>query len=1075
MTKQKMPKCLTGLLGMAVVLAPAFRAIHAGPRPGADAAARILDQTGLKGGLIVHVGCGDGKLTAALRANESFLVHGLDKDPENVTRARRYVRSLGLYGPVTIDRLSDKRLPYADDLVNLVVVDDSPAVSMSEIMRVLAPKGMACTRKGGKWSTITKPWPEEIDQWTHYLHDASNNAVAQDTRVGPPRRLRWVCGPLWARSHEFNSSLCAMVSAGGRLFYIFDEGLTGITTPSVSEKWTLIARDAFNGVLLWKRPMPDWGSTSWRKRALRAIPATVPRRLVAQGQRLFVTLGYDAPVSVLDGATGQLLATYPDTEPAHEIRCLDRTLILRKGPNIVMALDTDTGRKLWQASGKIQPLSLTALAGRVFYQAGTELFCRAVRTGDVLWQVPTAAAAALVIADDRCILLVGAKGIQAFAADTGKTIWTVPQRPPRGELFIARGRVWHWQGSGIVGRDLQTGKLSTTIDPSEVFTPGHHPRCYQSKCTIEYLITPERGAEFISLTGGAHTQNDWTRGPCKYGVMPANGLLYVPPNPCFCYPGVKVTGFNAFAGADRTLPKRRVSLTGRLERSTAYKRAGRLADSVRLGAADWPTYRHDSRRTGAAGCQVDAKLARLWQLKLPAPLTPAVAAGRRLYVAAKDQHTLYALAADDGRILWQFTAGGRIDSPATLHGGLVLFGSTDGCVYCLDAENGQLAWRFRAAPTEQRIVAFGRLESPWPVHGSILVEKGLAYCTAGRSSYLDGGIFVYALEPATGKVVHHARVDSWARTREDARGKPFIPGYHMEGTHSDILVSQGGYIYMGQVKFDLQLDRQQVPYVMPGPNDTTVAMNLAGQPYVLEDAEPQHDYEKHQRDWLERTQKDLVARLRRAFGGLSLGQRLMGLHLIPTGGFLDDSWFNRTYWMYSRTWPGFYLANRAPKTGQLLVIGPRRTYAVQAFPSRNLQSPLFTPGEKGYLLLADRNENEPVLDHRTRETTKGWGYLRAEPPVWYQWVPVRIRAMVLAGAHLFVAGPPDVVDPADPMAAFEGRKGGLLRAVGAETGDTLAEYELESPPVFDGLIAAADKLYLCTLDGSVICMAARGP
>ena len=31
-------------------------------------ARKILSETGIKGGLVVHLGCGDGKLTAALRA-----------------------------------------------------------------------------------------------------------------------------------------------------------------------------------------------------------------------------------------------------------------------------------------------------------------------------------------------------------------------------------------------------------------------------------------------------------------------------------------------------------------------------------------------------------------------------------------------------------------------------------------------------------------------------------------------------------------------------------------------------------------------------------------------------------------------------------------------------------------------------------------------------------------------------------------------------------------------------------------------------------------------------------------------
>jgi hypothetical protein len=447
-----------------------------------------------------------------------------------------------------------------------------------------------------------------------------------------------------------------------------------------------------------------------------------------------------------------------------------------------------------------------------------------------------------------------------------------------------------------------------------------------------------------------------------------------------------------------------------------------------------------------------------------------VVAGDRLYVAGKDEHTLHALDIKDGRRLWQFTAAGRIDSPPTVHGELVLFGCADGRVYCLRAVDGELVWRFRAAPSDRRIVAFGQLESPWRVHGSVLVTGGVVYCTAGRSSYLDGGIWVFGLDPQTGEILHEARLDTWARTREDAQGKPFVPAYHMEGTHSDILVSQGDSIYLGQVKFDSKLVEQEVPYVLADPLDKTVAMDLSGQPFVAPDVEPNGEYERRQREWLERTQKGLLEDLHRAFGSHSLGDRRIGLHVFSTAGFLDDAWFNRTFWMYSATWPGYYLAHRAAKTGQLLVVGPEKTYALQAFPTRNFQSPLFTPGQKGYLLVADKNDNEPVLDYRTRGTPKGWGFTRMKPPVWHAWVPVRVRAMVLAAGHLFTAGPPDVVDPADPMAAFEGRRGAVLRVHSAADGTTLAEHKLDAPPVFDGLIAAAGRLFLSTTDGQVVCL-----
>ena len=45
-----------------------------------EQAQKILKDTGITGGVIVHLGCGDGQLTAALRAGDSFLVHGLDAD-----------------------------------------------------------------------------------------------------------------------------------------------------------------------------------------------------------------------------------------------------------------------------------------------------------------------------------------------------------------------------------------------------------------------------------------------------------------------------------------------------------------------------------------------------------------------------------------------------------------------------------------------------------------------------------------------------------------------------------------------------------------------------------------------------------------------------------------------------------------------------------------------------------------------------------------------------------------------------------------------------------------------------------
>jgi len=71
-------------------------------------ARQALKATGVKGGLIVHVGCGDGRSTPGFKAGEGCLVQGLDTDAEDVRKAREHVRSLGL--PVTRHSYFDPRI-----------------------------------------------------------------------------------------------------------------------------------------------------------------------------------------------------------------------------------------------------------------------------------------------------------------------------------------------------------------------------------------------------------------------------------------------------------------------------------------------------------------------------------------------------------------------------------------------------------------------------------------------------------------------------------------------------------------------------------------------------------------------------------------------------------------------------------------------------------------------------------------------------------------------------------------------------------------------------------------------------
>jgi len=404
----------------------------------AEDASEILSATGVQGGLVVHVGCSDGRLTAALRAGESYLVHGLDVDPANVAKAREHVRSLGVYGDVSIDRLAGPKLPYADNLVNLLVAEDVGEVSMGECLRVLAPGGAAYVKLDGCWEKTVKPRPAEIDEWTHHLHDAGGNPVASDTVAGPPRHLQWTAAPLWARSHGWTPSVSAMVSSGGRLFAICDETLNG-AGDAVPSKWFLVARDAFSGVLLWKRTVPQWGSFAMSGTADTGggisvgrftMPPHAGKRLVAVGDTVYVTLGATVPVSALDAATGAVKRVYDGTENADEVLYSDGRLIVSINPpkdSRPPVVDKDATPP--PAPGK-HVCAVDADSGRVLWTAGPFSAARAGRSQDPFGRLELAAG-------DGKVFLLTPEAIESLAADTGARLWRI-DRPRLPEDAVRR-------------------------------------------------------------------------------------------------------------------------------------------------------------------------------------------------------------------------------------------------------------------------------------------------------------------------------------------------------------------------------------------------------------------------------------------------------------------------------------------------------------------------------------------------------------------------------------------------------------------------------------------------------------
>ncbi len=158
----------------------AMSLVAASPRAtAAPSPEKLLEISGVKGGVAVHLGCGGGRLAAGLCSGKALLVHGLDTDADAVARARRHIDALGLYGQVSAEVYDGRNLPHGDNIVNLVVVEDAARVSTKEIERVLVPKGVALVKSGlprldspglrregesAGWTKYVKPWPEDIDE-----------------------------------------------------------------------------------------------------------------------------------------------------------------------------------------------------------------------------------------------------------------------------------------------------------------------------------------------------------------------------------------------------------------------------------------------------------------------------------------------------------------------------------------------------------------------------------------------------------------------------------------------------------------------------------------------------------------------------------------------------------------------------------------------------------------------------------------------------------------------------------------------------------------------------------------------
>jgi hypothetical protein len=331
------------------------------------------------------------------------------------------------------------------------------------------------------------------------------------------------------------------------------------------------------------------------------------------------------------------------------------------------------------------------------------------------------------------------------------------------------------------------------------------------------------------------------------------------------------------------------------------------------------------------------------------------------------------------------------------------------------------------------------------VHGSVLIENNTVYALAGRNMFLDGGMRLVLLDPVTGKKISETALDE----NDPATGKnlqTLINAKCMPIANDDILSSDGERVYMQEQNFDMTGKRIIVAPTLP-------------------------------------TRKK---------GGQSgpKGKR----HLFCQTGFLDDTWFHRSYLIYGEDcgegWGAYAGTRNSNPSGRIMVLDESRAYAFRASPLGNMLHPRTTY----HLYAVDKDPGEPLAQKQTKgqgKRNKGQEKgltIGGHKVHWYKKsLPLLVNAMALGAKTLFVAGPPDVADETKMLGylpganddinrqlkaqeeAWRGKQGGLLWAVSAENGEKLEEYKIDSVPISDGMSVAERKVFISLIDGSVVC------
>ncbi|MEM8666148.1 MAG: PQQ-binding-like beta-propeller repeat protein [Planctomycetota bacterium] len=699
-------------------------------------------------------------------------------DPTTASAIRRVAADAEILGQRFFVQSGDlTSIHLGDNVADRVLVSKQAAKSLprSEVLRALRPRGIGWIAE----ESVTKPVPVGADDWSHPYHGPDNNPQSDDQIVRGELRTQFIGYPKFSPMPEQS------VIAGGRIY----KAMGHIAHKANQNEMlnTLLCINAFNGTILWRRPLPD-GFMIHRN------------TMVATEDALY--MGDQESCKVFDGESGELrdeirVTTDISDGPVWKWMAMRGDVLYALVGNPEMEIQTQRAVRrglghwpwgMWEGHDYSDP--------RTSFGFGRTLVAIDLNTKERIWHFRDEEfldARAVCMNDTQIFCYCPGKFLASIDRYTGKLQWKTADRklldaigdnekaqhyttgyattcyikcneeflffagPQRSQMVVASAK------DGSLAWTHPTGNLQLVLRDDGVWAAG--PQKSENGMMFDYqtgnvLATfPARRActratgcadsIFYRASGGTvrvitesnQAQHiDPMRPPCQDGVLVAGGHLYWGPWMCGCQ--LSLYGNIALRPKADETSSRSTSerlITGDLSLAV---------ESIETQGNDWTVYRGGNARSDVSRVRIPGNVQLDWRTSVSKGVLPTapVTAGGWVFVA--DRSGAIRALDQKGDLVWEYFTAGPIYYPPTIANDRVYVGSADGRVYALAAKDGRFLWSFRVGPEDYWLPVYDHLISAWPVAGGVVVEDETVYAAGGIAHY--DGTHVVALDAFTG-------------------------------------------------------------------------------------------------------------------------------------------------------------------------------------------------------------------------------------------------------------------------------------------------------------------------------------